>query len=211
MTSAVIVQARMGSTRFPGKVVQDLHGKAVVWHVLSRCLEIPGADTVILAIPDEAESDFIEVAVDDLPITIVRGSESDVLGRYLKAARWVQATHIVRITADCPLIDPHVCGAVLEAAKRPDIDYASNVMPRTFEKGLDCEAFTRWTLEVSARDALDPIAREHVTPYMQVNNLFTRINIESGEPERANQNLCVDWPQDLERVRFVMEMRDAAG
>jgi spore coat polysaccharide biosynthesis protein SpsF len=198
--SAVIVQARCNSTRFPRKVLADLCGQPVLWHVLSRCRDIKGADMVILAVPDEAESDQIEVVADSLAIPIVRGSETDVLSRYLKAARWVAADYIMRVTADCPLIDPHVCGAVLDAVKRGDVDYASNVLPRTFEQGLDCEAFTRWALEVAARDAIDLYDREHVTPFLQRSNLFKRINIESGEPKRAEMNLCIDYPNDLERV-----------
>jgi spore coat polysaccharide biosynthesis protein SpsF len=209
VTAAVIVQARCNSTRFPRKVLADLLGKPVLWHVLTRCLQIKGADIVVLAIPDEPESDQLEVVAEGLEVTVVRGSETDVLGRYLKAARWVGAEHIMRITADCPLIEPHVCSVVLEAVKRGDVDYASNVMPRTFERGLDCEAFTRWALELTARDASEPYDREHVTSWMQKSPVLKRINVESGEPERASRNLCIDYERDLEHVRFVMEMRAA--
>jgi spore coat polysaccharide biosynthesis protein SpsF len=208
--AAVIVQARMGSKRFPGKVMADLLGKPVLYHVLFRCLEIESADVVVLAVPDEPESDPLHDVADLLGVQVVRGSETDVLGRYLKAARWVGACQIMRVTADCPLIDPHVCSAVLDIVKRGQCDYASNVMPRTFEKGLDCEAFTRWALEVSARDCADEYVREHVTPYMQTFDIFKRLNIESGDPSRATANLCIDYEHDLDHVRFVMEMRGAA-
>ena len=203
--TAVIVQARANSTRFPRKVLADLCGKPVLWHVLSRCQKIKGADVVVLAVPDEPDSDQLEVVAHNLGIIVVRGSETDVLSRYLKAARIVAADRIMRITADCPLIDPEVCSQVLEVARLPGVDYVSNVMPRTFEKGLDCEVFTRWVLELAARNATDLYDREHVTPYIQRAPHLNRINVESGNPDYANQNLCVDTPEDLERVKEVME------
>lgn len=211
MTAAVIVQARCNSTRFPRKVLADLHGHPVLWHVLFRCKQIDGADRVVLAVPDEADSDQLEVIAESLAVPVVRGSETDVLSRYLKAARRFKADVIMRITADCPLIEPHICAAVLDVVKRGGVDYASNVLPRTYERGLDCEAFTRWALEVTARDATDPYDREHVTAYIQRAPIFKRINIESGEPERAARNLCIDYERDLEHVRFVMEMRGQAA
>jgi spore coat polysaccharide biosynthesis protein SpsF (cytidylyltransferase family) len=162
---------------------------------------IDGADMVILAVPDEADSDELEVIAENLDIKVVRGSENDVLSRYLKAARAVRADVVMRVTADCPLIDPHVCSAVLDAVKRGDVDYASNTHPRTFERGLDCEAFTRWALEVAARDATDPYDREHVTSWMHSNPLFHTVNVESGDPGRAQINHCVDYPEDLDRLR----------
>lgn len=209
MTSAVIVQARCNSTRFPRKVLENLCGKPVLWHVLTRCQEIEGKDIVVLAVPDEPDSDALEDIAAPLGIPVIRGSESDVLSRYLKAARAVNAEFIMRITSDCPLIEPHVCSVVLDNVKRGDVDYASNVLPRTYEQGLDCEAFTRWALEMTTRDATDPYDREHVTPFMQRHPIFNRINIESGEPERASRRLVIDWPDDLERVRIVMELRAA--
>jgi spore coat polysaccharide biosynthesis protein SpsF (cytidylyltransferase family) len=171
---------------------------------------IGGTDAVVLAVPDEADSDDLEQIAQNLNVRVVRGPEDDVLSRYLIAARAVDANHVMRITADCPLIDPEVCGQVLETAKQLGVDYASNVMPRTFERGLDCEAFTRWTLELAARNATEPYDREHVTPFMQRAPHLHRVNVESGNPERALQNWCVDTEEDLERVRAVLEQREAA-
>lgn len=210
MTSAIIIQARANSKRFPRKVLADLAGYPVLWHVLTRCLMIGGTDAVVLAVPDEADSDDLEQIAQNLNVRVVRGPEDDVLSRYLIAARAVDANHVMRITADCPLIDPEVCGQVLETAKQLGVDYASNVMPRTFERGLDCEAFTRWTLELAARNATEPYDREHVTPFMQRAPHLHRVNVESGNPERALQNWCVDTEEDLERVRAVLEQREAA-
>jgi spore coat polysaccharide biosynthesis protein SpsF len=208
--SIVIVQARTGSKRFPYKVLADLCGKPVLWHVLSRALEIKGKQAVVLAVPDEGPSDNLANLARAMGVKVWKGPEDDVLTRFVGAARKENADYIMRITADCPLIDPDVCSQVLEAAKTPGIDYASNVMPRTFEKGLDCEAFTRWALELTNKRALIAYDREHVTPLMQLNKIFKRINVESGDPSRAEKNWCVDYPEDLERVRLVMEWRQAS-
>lgn len=211
MTTAVIVQARTHSKRFPKKVLADLCGKPVLWYVLVRCLSIEGKDIVVLATPDEPESEALEEIARPLGVMTYRGPEDDVLSRYLGAARKFNASHIMRVTSDCPLIDPHVCTAVLAAVTRPKgADYASNVLPRTFEKGLDCEAFTRWVLELTAKRATIKYDREHVTPWMQQSKIFRRVNIDSGEPHRAEENLCVDYEHDLERLRQRMCREQAA-
>ena len=204
MTAAVIIQARMNSKRFPGKVLADLCGKPVLWHVLTRCLMIEGADMVVLAVPDEKESEPLADLAKSLGVSVFRGPEPDVLKRYLGAARLFDADIIMRITADCPLIDPVICGEVLAAVKRPHIDYASNLLPRTFERGLDCEAFTRRVLEQAAHMAMSPYDREHVTPWMQRAKGIMKVNIESGSPERERINLCVDYPGDLKRIAKLM-------
>src|SRR5665648_559227 len=181
MTAAVIVQARMGRKRFPGKVLADLCGRPMLWHVLTRCLMIDGADMVVLAVPDEPESEPLAVLAKGLGVSVFSGPEADVLKRYACAARLFDADIIMRITGDCPLIDPVICGEVLAAVKRPGIGYASNLMPRTFERGLDCEAFTRRVLEQAAHTAMSPYDREHCTPWMQRSRSVLKVNIESVE------------------------------
>lgn len=210
MTVAVIVQARMTSKRFPGKIMADLCGKPVLHHVLTRCKQIVGADVVICALPDRPSSSRPEALAKELNCKVYRGCEDDVLDRYLRAARRFKADVIVRITADCPLIDPEVCSEVLHRLITHQADYVSNVCPRTFEKGLDCEAFTRWTLELAAKKATDPYDREHVTPWMQRQYHLNKINVESGKPRRARKNWCVDEKEDLERLRHMLCRKKAA-
>jgi len=199
MKSVVIVQARLGSTRLPRKVLMDLGGFPMVEIVLSRCLSA-GADEVVLAVPDH-DLELAAVAR-AMGIRVSYGPEDDVLARYVWAARASKADIIMRITADCPLIEPKVMSAVLNVVKRGGVDYCSNVMPRSFEKGLDCEAFTRWALELAGKKATTKYDREHVTTWIQRNKRLNKINVESGEPGRADINWSVDTAEDLEVVRL---------
>ncbi len=195
MTSGIIVQARMNSTRFPGKVMALLDGQPVLWHVLTRAKQI-GPD-VIVAAPCQPETNPIVALAQSLGCKIFIGHEHDVLRRYAGAAKEFNLDIIMRITADCPRIDPDVCKEVLGAV--PDVDYACNVMPRTYEAGLDCEAFTRGALVCADNEAMDASDREHVTPWMQ-RNVPSRANIESGNPARAETNWCIDTPEQLEAM-----------
>jgi spore coat polysaccharide biosynthesis protein SpsF len=183
-----IVQARMGSTRLPGKVLLPLNGHTVIGEVLSRCKRIPGVDEVVCATPD------VKIAQECNRLGFVwhnGAPEADVLGRYYAAAVEHRADIIMRITGDCPLIGPELCGEVLGALKRTwsdyefrfKADYASNIMPRTFPKGFDCEAFTRGTLERAHWEAKEPYDREHVTSWMQ-----------RADIKRAN--VASPWPMD---------------
>ena len=196
----------MGSSRFPGKVMADIGGVPVIWHVLRRCLDIEGSDVVILAVPDERRSTMIAQVAQLLGISVFRGPEYDVLLRYLGAARAFELEVIMRITGDCPCLNPKICSEVLALAKRPGIHYASNVYPkRTYERGLDCEAFKRETWEMAAQRAFNRYDREHVTPWMQHTDSVIKACIESGDPARANVNLCVDLQSDLENLRGYVE------
>ncbi len=148
MTIAVIVQARLGSKRFPNKVLAQLAGKPVLQHVLERCKEIKGVDVVDCAIPRRDAKALEELILEwGSCVWVQAGDENDVLTRYLGAARFVDASVIMRITGDCPLIDPDVCGEVLAKFQEGGYDYVSNVYPRTWPKGLDCEVFSREVLE----------------------------------------------------------------
>ena len=156
----------MGSSRLPGKVMQELAGRTVLHHVLERCRAIPGADVVVCAMPDEAQSAPLEAVARESGAVTFRGSEKDVLARYLGAARSMKADIVMRVTSDCPLIDPQVCGEVLSLRVREGADYAANNTPRSYPHGLDCEAFTTAALaeaDASTREAYD---HEHVTPWL---------------------------------------------
>ena len=185
-----IVQARMTSNRLPGKMMLSLGGEPVIRHVLRNCQKIPGIDKVVCAIPVD-KSEPIAREARALDVKVVRGSESDVNGRYRKAALLVNADIVMRITGDCPLIDPDVCGRVLSLME-DGVDYASNVMPRGFPKGLDCEVFTMEALERAHKEADDPYDREHVCPWMQ-RNLYC-VNLEGNGDTEARW--CLDTLDD---------------
>lgn len=186
----VIVQARLTSTRLPAKTMLSLGGEPVIRHVLRRCKEIPGVDRVICATPVE-KSEPLKIEARALGVTVVQGSEHDVLGRFRKAALLVNADIIMRVTGDCPLIDPEVCGRVLDLME-DGVDYASNVMPRGFPKGYDCEVFTMGALERAHMEADDPYDREHVTPYIQRN--MYGVNLDGPG---SDKNLCLDTLEDF--------------
>lgn len=168
MRTVCIVQARMGSKRLPGKVLLPLNGHTVIEEVLGRCHAISGVDAIVCAIPETPENDELE-RVANKYADVFRSSEHDVLSRYLGAANWSKADIIVRITGDCPLISPDLCGDVVKARNDADADYASNIMPRTFPQGLDCEVFTAALLARAERESTLPASREHVTPWMRIN------------------------------------------
>jgi spore coat polysaccharide biosynthesis protein SpsF (cytidylyltransferase family) len=205
MLRAVIVQARSGSSRLPNKVTKDLGGKPVLAHVLDRCFAIPGADVVVCAIAEgQGATELVDIAR-AAGARVFVGSENDVLSRYHSAADTIGASAIVRITSDCPLIDPEICGRVLHLLTDTGVDYASNVTPRSFPKGLDCEAFTFETLERANRNETDKKDREHVTPWMQMSACVRRANLFSGDSALADMRWTLDYAEDLEFIRAVYE------
>ena len=187
---AVIVQARMGSTRLPGKVLKKLAGETVLSHVLRRCKQIEGIDTVCCAVPNSANSDPVAEEAVRCGVVVFRGAEYDVLNRYYKAAQEIGADVIMRVTSDCPLIDPEICGEVLWALR--NADYACNNMPRRWPHGLDCEVFTIKALEFANQWARSQ--REHVTPYLRTHPDVLRMNT-LGPGVRGRWTL--DYPEDL--------------
>lgn len=170
----------MTSTRLPGKMMLSLGGKTVIYHVLSACKMIQGVDMVVCAVPDDGHSAPIKREALMLGVRVSVGSEHDVLSRYHQAALAVNTDVIMRVTGDCPLIDPEICARVL-ALMEDGVDYASNVDPRGWPKGLDCETFTFDALDRAHKESDDPYDREHVTPWMR-RNLFC-VNLEGdGDP-----------------------------
>lgn len=188
----------MGSRRLPGKSLEDINGKPLLWHVLDRAQRIKSKDVVILATPDSKENDCLTKIATDTGSMIFRGSENDVLSRYYYAALDIDADVIVRITGDCPLLDPAKCDRVINAFHNSCQDYVANAFPvRTVPSGLECEVFSFEALRLAHYNANSSHDREHVTPWMQTN--ITAINPTLGE------KLSVDTEDDLERVRAIVE------
>lgn len=194
--TAVVVQARMSSTRLPGKVLLDLGGHTVLWHVLTRCRAIPGADIVCCAVPDATESAPIETEALACGAVVARGPEADVLARYHATSQQIGADVVLRVTSDCPLIDPQVCGQVLALRARERADYACNNMPRGWPHGLDCEAFTAAALERAAAAASDPYDREHVTPWLRRAEGLRRVNLAGPGGAFADRRWTLDFAED---------------
>ena len=200
----VIVQARMSSVRFPGKSMALLNGKPVLQWVLERCRLIQGRKNdqmcYILAVPDtDASEPMLELA-NQLGWDNFCGSELNVLRRYYEAAVFFKLDYIIRVTGDCPFIDPVVCTEVINLLVWRKLDYVSNIFPkRTYPKGLDCEAFTMDALEAAYKlsDLLGD--HEHVTPWLQRTKDVIKGSVEQKE-DKSNLNWCVDFPEDIERL-----------
>jgi glutamate-1-semialdehyde aminotransferase/spore coat polysaccharide biosynthesis protein SpsF (cytidylyltransferase family) len=192
----------MGSSRFPGKVLEELSGHPMLWHVVNR-VRRSGVDKIVVATTDRAVDDPVAQFCEREGIACFRGDEQDVLDRFYRAARANQADVVVRITADCPLIDPEVIDRVLARFQQGDCDYASNILRYTYPDGLDTEVFSFSALERAWREARKPSEREHVTPYLRTER-FRTANVESDAPVSPEQfRWTVDHPADLEFVRKV--------
>ncbi len=178
MKTNCIIQARTGSARLPGKVLLPLNGHTVVEEVIARCQQIPGISKVVLAIPDNPKDDEL-AAVGRRHVPVFRGMELDVLGRYFDCTRMYPSEAVMRITADCPLLCPSLCGDVLLALMTEQADFASNADPRTFPQGFDCEVFTTRLLSLADSMATGRDAREHVTPWMLNSPGLKRVNVSS--------------------------------
>ena len=198
-----IVQARMGSTRFPGKSLAEISGRPMLWHVVNRVARARSVNGVAVATSDKPADDAIAAFCQTNSISCYRGSEEDVLDRFYRASSEYGAEVLVRITADCPLIDPEIIDRVVGRFQGSDSDYVSNVMRYTYPDGLDTEVFSFAALERAWREAKRPAEREHVTPYLR-GGKFRTANVESDCPVAAGQyRWSVDEPADLEFVRKI--------
>lgn len=193
MNTGIIVQARLGSTRFPRKVLADLNGKPVLQHVMERAETI--GLPVILATPD------FELATLPFVKRYYLGSEHDVLWRFHECARANALDIIMRITADCPLLRPDLCRKVLELYHKSGVSYAAIAENKTFPKGYGCEVFSRFALDYANAMATDPHDREHVTPWIEDHCHRAYLTQEEDE---SDINYCVDTVDDLERVRAII-------
>jgi glutamate-1-semialdehyde 2,1-aminomutase len=191
-----IVQARLGSTRFPDKVMRRIGGVPMIELLLGRLSKSKRLNKVILATTESARDKPLADHVRNLGYDVYRGSEDDVLDRYYQAARPYQPTTVVRITGDCPLLDPQLVDDIIAAYLAQEVDYLSNTQPPTFPDGLDVEVFSYGVLERSAADAKRPMEREHVTPYMYESGRF-----KIGSFLHAEDLSCERWTVD-EAVDF---------
>lgn len=198
-----LVQARTASTRLPGKVLANLGGQPLLAQLLRRLAGARRVDEIVVATTDLARDDPVAEIADGMGIRAFRGDERDVLARMLGAARAAKAEAVVRITGDCPLIDPGVVDLVLDQLAVNATDLASNVLRRTFPRGLDTEALWMDALERIARLGTSPAAREHVTwfAYRERPELFLARSVEAGDDRYAGLNWSVDTREDLEVVR----------
>jgi spore coat polysaccharide biosynthesis protein SpsF (cytidylyltransferase family) len=203
MKVIVIVQARMGSSRLPGKSLMDLGGRTVLARVLDRARRVPAASRVVVATTTAAEDAAIVEEAGRCGVDAYQGHPTDVLDRFGDVAAAESADVIVRITADCPLLDPFVSGAVVERMLRGDVDYVSNVDPPTFPDGLDTEAFSRAALDTASREARLPADREHVTPFIRRDATRFRRAAVTQSDDLSSLRWTLDEAADLAFLRAV--------
>jgi spore coat polysaccharide biosynthesis protein SpsF len=205
MKIVAIIQARMGSTRLPGKVLMDLGGETVLARVVGRLRRARRINEIVVATTRGIADDAIIQECHKLKVSSFRGSENDVLDRYCGAARACQAGTVVRITSDSPVIDPQVVDETIEVFQCQRGDYGSNVFPRTYPRGLDAEVFTMTALEQAWRHAQAPYQREHVTPYFYEHPELFRLVSQHGRIDYSQHRWTVDTAEDLELLRAIYE------
>ena len=204
MKTVAIIQARIGSTRLPAKVMADIYGKTMLGCVVERVQQAGLVDEVVVATTDQPQDDDVAELCSSHGWPVFRGEEHDVLGRYLGAAAKHEAAKIVRITSDCPLIDPQLIDIAVQSLDPAQLDYVSNAWPkRTFPRGLDVEAFTLETLVRADLLATESGHREHVT--WQIYNRPDQFRIGCMEYPVNNGDLrwTVDTPDDLKLIRTI--------
>lgn len=202
-----VVQARCGSERLPGKVLLPLAGRPVVEHVLRSAQATPSIDEVVLATTTGAADDELAALGEALGVRTTRGSEDDVLGRFVAALEGDPADVVVRLTADNPLLDPAVTDAVVRRFAIGDCDYASNNGERSWPRGLDCEVLSRAALQRADRDGQRPEDREHVTFHVRTHPQdFRLVNVRAPQEQQWPElRLSLDTADDLALLQRVFD------
>jgi spore coat polysaccharide biosynthesis protein SpsF len=205
MTTLIIVQARMTSTRLPGKVLLPLAGEPMLIRLVERLRRVQRADGIVIATTGKTTDDPIAALCAQLGVPCHRGSEHDVLSRYADAARLHGADVVVRITADCPLIDPALIDQVIAAHAAGDSDYVSNMLPPTWPYGMAVEVFSAAALAQAHTEATQPAEREHVTPFIYWHPERYRLLNVASTVDLSQHRWTVDTPEDYELVRRLFE------
>lgn len=200
------VQARMSSSRLPGKVLAPIDGRPAIVHLVDRARQARLLDDVVVVTSTDASDDPLADALRMAGVPAFRGDLNDVLSRYVAAARAHPCDEVVRLTGDCPLVDPSVVDAVVALRRSTGADYASNVDPPTFPDGLDCECFTTAVLERAHALASPGPAREHVTLWMRGEAAGLARANHRCIVDASHLRLTVDYPDDLEAVRRIVAL-----
>jgi spore coat polysaccharide biosynthesis protein SpsF len=207
MRIEAFIQARMGSTRLPGKVLKQVLGRPLLDFLVERLAQCHELDHIIILTSKQAQDDAIASFCQEKNLLCFRGSEDDVLDRYYQASLERQPEGIVRITADCPLIDPDIVDQVIKVFRQhhPHADYVSNSLQRTFPRGLDVEVFSFKALEQAFQQAHWPEEREHVTLYLYRHPEKFQLYNVAHIPSLATYRWTVDTPEDFALVRLILE------
>lgn len=195
--TTAIIQARMTSTRLPGKVLADICGRPALELMLSRVRRSSRIDRIVVATTSNETDDPVARLCRELGVDVFRGDEADVLGRYVLAAEQYDADPVVRLTADCPMIEPAVIDLAIDEFVKRGCDYISNGLVRTYPDGLDVEVFSRAALIRAGREAEHPFSREHVTPYIKAQ--------ASEKPAVPFELSSLEFEADFSHVRWTLD------
>jgi len=198
-----IIQARLASTRLPEKIFLKLEGKKVIEHVINRVQAAQLVDDILVATTSKKIDIKVVNLCSSIGIKCFSGSEEDVLDRYYQSAKSFKPEHIVRVTADCPLIDPEIIDNVIDLHLRKKADYTSNVIRGRFPDGEDVEVFTFNTLYRAWHDARLFSEREHVTPYMKKNSDIFKIGSLDCNRDLSGKRWTLDNPEDYEFIKII--------
>jgi spore coat polysaccharide biosynthesis protein SpsF len=198
-----IIQARMTSTRLPGKVMLPLAGRPMLERAAERAARTPGVDAVCIAIPEGSAHQPLADVANAAGWIVARGAEHDVLRRYCVAADLSGADVVMRVTSDCPFIDPAVCAAVLAARRAQNVPYARTAIDTGFPIGLDVEVVTAAALREADAEAADPYEREHVSPFVWRRPERFGCLVLDRRPDRRNWRLTVDQPEDYRLAQAI--------
>jgi len=213
MSVLAIIQARLGSTRFPAKVLQPILGKPMLWHIVCRVRHVSSVDKIVVAVPNGPKDEPLRRFCKEQGILCFAGSEFDVLDRFYQTALYHEGDPVLRITADCPLVDPVIVQELIELYRSGKYDHvgvaagagAERLEKGHFPDGLDAECFSFAALERSWREATDARDREHVTRYMWNNRQLFRCGHVISKQPYAKVRLTVDHPDDFLLVTKIYE------
>lgn len=204
-SAGIIVQARMGASRLPGKMLLPILSRPVLWHLIKRLKAVEDA-TLVIATTDLEQDDAIASLCESENVLVVRGSSEDVLSRYVAAAKQYQFEMIVRITGDCPLMDPWMVSTMIRNFKQNHWDYYSNLRPRTFARGLDCEVVSSSLLNRAYERRLPADVPEYVVvPYVEREKENLRIGNYEASEKHSELRWTLDETADYELIKRVYE------
>ncbi|MBN8553981.1 MAG: glycosyltransferase family protein [Deltaproteobacteria bacterium] len=197
----------MGSTRLPGKILKPILQKTLLEYEIERLKRVKSATQIIIATTTDKKDDAVEALCKKIDIEVFRGSESDVLSRYFEAAKKFKASVVVRITADCPLIEPEIVDQAIRIflESPSSASYVSNTIHRTFPRGLDVEVFSFEALKNAHEKATDQADREHVTPFIKRHTDLPHLKNILHSEDFSHYRWTVDTPEDFELIKRVLE------
>ena len=203
---AAIIQARMGSTRLPGKILKTVNGKTLLEYQIERVKQAKSIDQIIIATTIENSEQPIVELCEKIGIDYYRGSEQDVLSRYYEATQKYNVDVIIRLTSDCPIIDPGVIDKVVNQYLRnqSSVDYVANTLERTYPRGLDTEVFSFKALTKAYQEAFLSRDREHVTAYFYKNPDLFKLQGVKNEQDYSRYRWTVDTEEDFELIRLII-------